>query len=237
MTPFSSLAREYRTTEDSTLAPREESVIGYPRETLADPLLETTRQPSDVIGLEENFLPKVVLRLPDLKAHTPWRSSALVPFARHLYWVVLALGALFAVWLIASGKKSTGPSRDEAPSWTNHSPMQGAAPASGSETTPALQWRASSSQAPSTESSEATRATQGEQPIAPVDGPVLENFPAPANPAARDESQTPSDGAAFGQSQTNMRTARAIDETRWDGSSGGVKPSEARPLGITSVVP
>jgi hypothetical protein len=63
--------------------------------------------------------PQVVLRLPDLDANDDAQASARLPLASYAYWVVIALGAALAAWLIFSGKKPPERVMDEAPAWSN----------------------------------------------------------------------------------------------------------------------
>jgi len=74
--------------------------------------------------------PQVVLRLPDLEAIDEAQSIGGLRLASHAYWVLIALGALLAGWLILSGKNETARPMDEAPAWSNSPASQPAGPPS-----------------------------------------------------------------------------------------------------------
>jgi hypothetical protein len=74
--------------------------------------------------------------LPDLEAIDEAQPIGGLRLASHAYWVLIALGALLAGWLILSGKNETARPMDEAPAWSN--PPAASQPAGPPNSTPAI---------------------------------------------------------------------------------------------------
>lgn len=235
MASFPILTRE--TELRDKLDAHEPAVLAYRR----GPLLEAANEPyrtprsvAEVGGLDEIQLPAVVLQLPDLKSASYLRRGGRIPLASHAYWVALVLGALFALWLALSGRKPAERPTEEAPTWTGQAtPTADRAISTwgdnaGTPSAPAPKWRASDTD---------TGATAHESTTAsPYDAPT-QSVPA-RSPAASSESAP---GAVEASAPVlpgaqPIRTARG-GETRWDGTSSRIQPSEAAPLGITTPVP
>jgi hypothetical protein len=220
MASFPILKRE--TEPSNKLDAHEPAVLAYRR----DPLREPYRAPKSVAevgGLDEIQLPAVVLQLPDLKSASLLRRGGRIPFASHAYWVALVLGALLALWLALSGRKPVERPTEEAPTWTGQQTPTADRPIStwgdntGAPSAPASKWRASDTD---------TGATASESPASS----------APALPAIETAPPMADGAVAPSQQSEAIRTARG-GETRWDGSSNRIQPSEAAPLGITTPVP
>jgi hypothetical protein len=204
----------------------EPAVLAYRRDPMRESANEPYRAPKSITemgGLDEIPLPAVVLQLPDLKATSYLRRGGRIPFASHAYWAALVLGALLALWLALSGRKPAERPTEEAPTWTG----QATPPAdraistwgdnTGERSAPPLKWRASDTD---------TGANTQESP----------ETSAPALPAI-DTAPPIADGAVAPSQQSEaIRTARG-GETRWDGTSNRIQPSQAAPLGITTPVP
>lgn len=245
MASFPILTRDTELHDKSDARP---AVLAYRRDALLNPTSEPYRAPrsvADVGGLDEIQLPAVVLQLPDLKSSSYLRRGGRIPFATHAYWAALILGALFALWLVFSGNKSAEFPAEEAPAWTGQAapPADRAISSWGTNTgepAAAPQWRASDT--------EAGAATHESTPTNPYDAPIYN--PAEPGETAHGAAETSApalpeigtappmaDGAlAPAQQSEAIRTARG-GETRWDGSSNRIQPSEAAPLGITTPVP
>ncbi len=94
----------------------EPAVLAYRRGPLVEPY-RSPRSIAEVGGLDDVPLPAVVLQLPDLKTTSYLRRGWHIPLAAHAYWAALVLGALFALWLVLSARKSVEPPAEEAPTW------------------------------------------------------------------------------------------------------------------------
>lgn len=189
---------------------------------------------SEDAGFEEASLPHVVLQLPDLKTSGHWSRSLKFPLATPLYWIVLALGAVLALWLITSGKKPPKQSMSDAPAWSQQNPVHAPSTArTWGGTAPMPRWQANDQETTWNPSQSPSRATQpgpelGQPSVSPSDSPDAT--------APRDPPYVPTDAVQSGEASGDIRTARGGD-TRWDGSSNPVQPGEAAPLGITPSVP
>ncbi len=200
------------------LDPLAPAVLSYQRPSSDEPQSEIveSKQPSPSGGLEEDTLPEVVLRLPDLTMYQPASPDRQSRLASWLYWVGIALGALFALWLIWTPKQ-TAPPRDDAPAWTPLPPVENSAP---------------SKNAPSAAGG-GNRANDAPATPGHSDDPGAGSGPDAASGVP--QSPAPGWGGAAGPS-AEVRTARG-GETRWYGNPVGVKPSEAAPLGISTPEP
>jgi len=237
MASFPILTRD--TEPHGKLHAHEPAVLAYRRGPLLEQASEPYRAPkslAEVRGLDEVPLPAVVLQLPDLKSTSYLRRGWRIPLATHAYWAALVLGALFALWLVFSGPKPVELPAEEAPAWTGQAAPAVERPApswgnnSGESSPKASQWRASDSAASATVRESAPTYSQ---PPETTHGPAEPT--APALPEIRTAS--PADGAVVPRQQVEaIRTARG-GETRWDGTSNRIQPSEAAPLGITTSVP
>jgi hypothetical protein len=225
----------------------EPAVLAYRRGPLVEPASDPFRAPrsiADVGGLDKIPLPAVVLELPDLKSTSYLRRGGQIPFASHAYWVALVFGALFALWLLLSGPKHVERPTEEAPTWTG----QAAPPAdraistwganTGETSAPAPKWRASDIDATEQESTPTNPYdAPPHNPTLPGDAPHDALEPAaPALPGVGTAPQIGESAVAPAQQSEAIRTARG-GETRWDGTSNRIQPSEAAPLGITISVP
>ncbi len=130
MSAFSIFANDSDPSEDSIVDPLAPAVLSYQRPSSNEPQSEIAEfvQPLPGNGLEEDTLPEVVLRLPDLTIFQPVAPDRQTRLASWMYWVGIALGALFALWLIWT-PKPTAPPRDEAPAWTSLPPVENTVPA------------------------------------------------------------------------------------------------------------
>ena len=191
--------------------------------------------------LDDGPLPPVILRLPDLQAVDASHRGRRFTIGSQLYWAAIVLGALLAMWLIASGKKPPTQSTGDPPTWTSPSPAPTASAApkwSAGAGQPASQpprWRADDAAVgaqPSGINTLEGPISQAEQPELPPAGasepPRDKPEPAIANPPTSGEAAAPAEPPA------DTRTARA-GEARWDGGARRAKPGEAAPLGITPV--
>jgi hypothetical protein len=218
MSAFSIFTHDNDPTEDPILDPPAPAVLSYQRPSTDAPQIEIAEsQPSLPSGaLEEDPLPEVVLRLPDLTMFQPVAPDRQPRLASWLYWVGIALGALFALWLIWTPKESAPP-RDEAPAWSPLPPVDHSAPAQNVPSPGGGADRANE-----------VPATSGRS-----DGPSLGSEPG----AALGVPQSPASGlSGTGGPSAEVRTARG-GESRWFGNPLGVKPSEAAPLGISTPEP
>jgi hypothetical protein len=222
------------------LQAHEPAVLAYRRGPLVESAGEPYRAPrsiAEVGGLDDVPLPAVVLQLPDLKTRSYLRRDWGISLASQAYWVALVSGALLALWLVLSARKPAEQPADEAPAWTGQAPADRAISTWGANTgDPSAappKWRATDAAA----TSDAMPAHSHDSPAMPAES--TQEAVDMAAPVLPSPDATPQTGDAAGvpfQSSEAIRTARG-GETRWDGNTDPIQPSEAAPLGITVPVP
>jgi hypothetical protein len=219
MAAFSIFTHDNEPAETVLASAREPAVLSYRRRGSAavEPERARIRQES----LPDRLTLPVALRLPDVE-QTPIVAS-LVPWWQMLpvFWIFITLGALLAVMLISGGKKPA-PVNDEAPAWS------GSAVPSPDASLPL-------SRAPRADHQPAAVPESGSMPSPPP----AETAPAVRGidlhrPAPPEPNGASLDGSAAQTPAGDLRTARG-GNTFWDGSANGARPSEAAPLGISTV--
>lgn len=193
------------------------------------------------------WLPKVILQLPNVTAAESARTDARFPFASQIYWAAIVLGALVALALIWTGKKTTVRQMDEAPRWSaDRSALRidgaSAAAEQVTESTSVPAPRATitavtvcpampsgvAMPAPIMPDVPCLEPSRQEPAVQAHDGPALND---PANPSSPDTSASGAEAA-----QPPLVGATSNPNGRWDGGANRLRPSEAAPLGISTPV-
>ena len=219
----------------------------YRRTVGATAALATSAATSEAETADDSAVP-VVLQLPDLSVLADESPGVWHWVAGRLFWVGITLGALFALWLIWTPKKTPPPALDEAPSWsghaaaatggnqTNDSPAMSVAPAfpgSAASITPASAAPSEENLAPPAPAESAPPAATDDEPtFAPAPGDDISRSTPPREPLHVARREPPPPGDVKGQPGEAVPTGR-ITNTLVPGDSAVPNGSAAGPPAYT----